>query len=121
MSEKKYGCMIFEDQFERLDRVFDDSALGRVIRSAFRKTYYGEENTLEDGKEWYACDELTTSFERNKTILDQSSIDGKVGNAMRYAKTLNGFKERLDGIEGLTNYEKSQWIAKFRESYPNKC
>ena len=115
MSEKKFGCMIFEDQFERLDRVFDDSALGRVIRAAFRKIYYGEENALEDGKEWYACDELTTSFERNKTILDQSSIDGKIGNAIKYAKNEEDFKQRISGIEGLTSHDQYELLLKFRD------
>lgn len=121
MSEKKYGCLIFEDQFERLDKVFSDAALGRVIRTALRTAYYGEINELEDGMEWYACDELITSFERNKNILVQSSLDGQVGNAMRYAKNLSNFKDRLEGIDGLTNHEKAQWIAKYKESNPNKC
>ena len=120
MKEKKFGCLIFEDQLGRLQK-FDDAALGRIVRTALTATYQGEENHLENLAEWYACDELISSFLRNKTSLEQPSIDGQVGNAYRYADTLDDFKERIDKIEGLTTYEKHQHIERFKEEHPDKC
>ena len=121
MKDKKYGCLIFEDVFERLNKTFDDESLGRVLRSALDYGFNGVVPELENPLEKYACSELTSTFDRNRESYNDSSTNGKIGNAMRYAVDLEDFKEKIKQIEGLTSHDQYEQIAKFRERYPNKC
>ena len=118
MAEKKFGCIMYEDVFTRLDEHFDDNALGRILRAAYRYGFWSELPNLSDGTEDYACSELMGVFDRNRDSYDKQSKDGQISAAIRYAKTEDDLIERLHGIEGIVNHEifeaKQKWKDKRR-------
>lgn len=121
MKDKKYGCLIFEDVFDRLNDTFDNESFGRVLRAALNYGFNGVKPKLENPLERYACSELTSVFDRNRESYTDSSINGLIGSAMRYAVDLDDFKQRIKQIEGLTSHDQFEQVAKFRNKYPDKC
>ena len=120
-SDKKFGCIIFEDVFERLDKFLNDEQFGKVMRSALDYGFNGVlPEAFENPIEEYAFSELKSAFDRNKESYDEASVNGKIGSAIKYSKTLEELKERLEAIDGLVPFEKAEavkkWKAKHKES-----
>ena len=116
--EKYYGCIIFEDVFERLDKFLNDEQLGKVMRSALNYGFNGVlPEAFENPIEEYAFSELKSAFDRNKESYDEQSINGKIGSAIKYAKTLDELHERLESIDGLANFEKAEAVKKWKEKH----
>lgn len=114
-TDKKFGCIVFEDAFNRLDKFLDDEQFGRVMRSALNYGFTGElPGEFVSPIEEFAFDELKTTFDRNKESYDDASMNGLIGSAMHHAKTVDNLKDRLENIEGLTNYEKADIIKKWK-------
>lgn len=117
MAEKKYGCIIYEDVFDRLDSTFTDEELGRILRAAYTYGFHGVIPDLQSPIEKYACAELQSLFDRNKEGYDKQTRDGQIAAAKRYAKTEDDLKDRLEDIEGLTNYEKMELVRDWRSKH----
>lgn len=105
MSESKFGCIVYEDVFSRLDKRFDDQALGRIMRAAFTYGFFGVMPELKDPTEDYACADLMSVFDRNREAYDNRSRDGKINAAIKHAKSIEDLDERLSGIDGITNHD----------------
>lgn len=117
-TDKKFGCIIFEDAFNRLDKFLDDEQFGRVMRSALNYGFNGElPKPFDSPIEEFAFDELKTTFDRNKESYDDASVNGLIGSAMRYAKSVDDLKDRLENIEGLANYEKADIVKKWKDKH----
>lgn len=112
----RFACMIYEDIFKRLDRTFDDESLGRVLRAAINYGFTGEEPKLSSPVEEYACGELTDSFDRNKESYDQKSINGSINANILWAKNEEDLKNRLSGIENITQIEIHEAVRRFKKT-----
>lgn len=121
MKDKKYGCLIFEDVFARLNETFSDESFGRVLKAALDYGFNGVVPELENPLERYACSELTSSFDRNRESYEDSSKNGQIGNAMRYSKDIDDFKHRIKQIDSLTSHDQFELLQKFKERYPERC
>ena len=115
--ETKYGCIIFEDVFDRLDKTFDDEQLGRILRAAYNYGFNGVVPELTEPVEIYACSELQSIFDRNRESYDKQTTEGKVAAAKRYAKTADSLKERLNEIDGLTEYQKFEILRDWKDKH----
>lgn len=116
MSERnKFACYIYEDQFDRLSRTFNDESFGRIMRAAFEFGFNGVVPELESPIELYACGELMDSFKRNRESYDGKSIDGQINAAIRHAKNEEDLKRRLEGIEGLTSHQQFEAVKRYRD------
>lgn len=118
--DKKYGCILFEDVFNRLDKTFTDEQLGRILRSAYNYGFYGVIPELTDPVEAYACSELQGVFDRNRESYEKPILDGKINAAKRYAKTADQLKERLKDIDGLTEHEKFEILRDWKNKNADK-
>lgn len=105
MSENKFGCIVYEDVFNRLDKRLSDEALGRIFRAAYNYGFFGEIPQLTDPTEDYACADLMSVFDRNREAYEKQTRDGQISAAIKYAKTLEDLDERLTGIDGLTSHD----------------
>jgi len=112
--KENFACMIYADTFERLSSTFDDESLGRVLRAALNFGFTGEAPELEIPVEIYACGELVDTFKRNRESYNQQIIEGKINAHIGHAKSEQDLRNRLAGIEGITNFEIAQALKRYR-------
>lgn len=117
--DTRYGCIIFEDVFDRLDKTFDDEQLGRILRAAYNYGFNGVIPELTEPVEVYACSELQGIFDRNRESYDKQTIDGKVASAKRYAHSVDDLKDRLNEIDGLLEHQKAQIVIDWKKKHPD--
>lgn len=116
--EDRWGCIIFEDQFRRLDKTFSDDAFGRIMRAALNFGFYGKdkEEELKDPTEAFAAGWLQDSFKRNRESYEEQTVNGSIGAAMKYARDVEDLRERLTSI-GLPNSEAAMYVIKWKKEH----
>lgn len=116
-TEKKFGCIIYEDVFDRMDKTFNDEQLGRILRSALNYGFHAVIPELESPFEQYACSELQSIFDRNRESYVDASKSGSIGSAIRHAKTIDELDDRLASIDGITNFQIHEARKKWQEQH----
>ena len=120
MKEDRWGCIIYEDQFLRLDKTFSDDAFGRIMKAALRFGFSGADREkaeeLEDPTEAFAAGMLQDSFKRNRESYEDQSANGSIGAAMKYARTVEDLRERLSSL-GLESIETARYVNKWKKDH----